>query len=1100
MKSELRSQKPGVRTQFSGKSVRLACSTALLLISVFCLLTPSFAATHVTGTYNLGANPTVMATVNGTAEYGLVFVQRSKLVTYNNVQYGTRVAQGYLDASGQLNDGAGNLWLDLIPSTTSSPSDSYYVVTINIQGHVHSEIWVVPEVATIDTAAVRQAQPPFAAILTPFYQFIQQSGADLPQRLKLNLSGSGVSCADDAAQLSTDCSITGGGGGGSAPIASATTSGTVKTDSTVADPVVYLKSSTDSLLAGKANLSHTHVESDVTNLVTDLAGKVPTSRTISTTAPLAGGGSLASNLTLSMPAASGSQNGYLSSGDWTTFSGKENPLTFSSPLSRSVNTITCPTCELTGNKNAAGGYAGLTASSKLNASQGQEVWSVTDLTDYSGTSGSGATALKTTISTPSSGQCLTWSGSNWVNGSCSGGSSNHNLLSSTHPDTVPASPVLGDILYANSTPAWTKLAGNTATTKKYLSQAGNGSLSQAPAWAQVAAADISGLAAVAASGSASDLTTGTLPDAQVASITVVTTPGAAQTIQPTADVVGLTVECVASGSANCFQVKDNAGNTAFWVASDGTVNFGGSSSAWTGTPGSCNAAPTGKGQICFSSTGNRPVYGYNGGTNYNLLLASDALTLASAMFANQGTTTQVLHGNASGNPSWGSVVEGDFGFTNVTTANATTSAHGLLPKLDNNSAHYLDGTGAWSTPPGGSMTWPSSAGIALYSGSSSWSASIGWNTGTSTMTGNITGEAATATDLASYTSYSVFGSGNAVKAWITPTANGQCLMSDASNYATVTPSFQTCPSGSGSPGGSPGSVQYNNSGSFDGFGDWDGTTLSIGTPATYNFTIQANGSQSAAVTFIGPATQPSAGQLAIDGSGNISSVATTGSGSVVLANSPAITTPTISSIVNTGTLTLPTSTDTLVGRATTDTLTNKTLNAESTGNLITIPAKTFVAFASCSDGSTASLAVDAASAQTVACYGTNTKTGVWQAADADAVTFGLHLPGDFSGAIDASISFNSPDTSGTVIFNVATACVSTNGSTADDPSYNSSSAFTTVTLSTPANAAWNSNVTGITATGCTAGGWANFKVTRATDTATSRVNVKGVTLTMRRAM
>lgn len=36
--------------------------------------------------------------------------------------------------------------------------------------------------------------------------------------------------------------------------------------------------------------------------------------------------------------------------------------------------------------------------------------------------------------------------------------------------------------------------------------------------------------------------------------------------------------------------------------------------------------------------------------------------------------------------------------------NASASAHGLLPKLDNNAAHYLDGTGAWSTPPGGSTS------------------------------------------------------------------------------------------------------------------------------------------------------------------------------------------------------------------------------------------------------------------------------------------------------------------------------------------------------------------------------------------------------------
>ena len=37
----------------------------------------------------------------------------------------------------------------------------------------------------------------------------------------------------------------------------------------------------------------------------------------------------------------------------------------------------------------------------------------------------------------------------------------HNLLSATHGDTVSASPVSGDILYANATPKWTKLAKGT---------------------------------------------------------------------------------------------------------------------------------------------------------------------------------------------------------------------------------------------------------------------------------------------------------------------------------------------------------------------------------------------------------------------------------------------------------------------------------------------------------------------------------------------------------------------------------------------------------------------------------------------------------------
>ena len=939
MRSEARSQKPEVRSRGSGLGTRdpgvdtrrpvssfrflsllatrhSSLVTAWLLVTCHLSLATAFGATHVTGTYSLGENPTVMATVNGTPEYGLVFVQRSKLVTYNNVQYGTQVTEGYLEVNGQLNDGAGNLWLDLIPSTTASPGDSYYVVTINIQGHVHSEIWVVPEVAAIDAAAVRQAQPPSASVSTPFYQFIQQSGADLPQRLKLNLSGSGVSCADNAAQLSTDCSITGGTGGGSAPIASATTSGTVKTDSTVADPVVYLKSSSDSLLAGKANLSHTHVESDVTNLVTDLAGKVPSSRTITTTAPLAGGGSLASNLTLSIPAASGSENGYLSSGDWTTFNGKENPLSFSAPLSRSVNTISCPTCEITGNKNAAGGYAGLTASSKLNASQGQEVWSVTDLTDYSATSGSGATALKTTVSAPSSGQCLTWSGSNWVNGSCSGGSSNHNLLSATHPDTVPASPVLGDLLYANSTPAWTKLAGNTTATKKYLSQTGNGSLSAAPVWSQMAAADVSGLATVATSGAYGDLSA---------------TPQLANSIS---QVSHKWLDSFNASTGNFTQSQPACGDL-----SDGS--------------GGCSMSTTAAGDLSGTLPSVSVVALHFGATQQTL--SSTAPTSGQCLYYN-GTN---IAGTSCG--SGGGAATDLSNLANPTAINLTT--------LTFAGAGGLTATGSTSNI---TLT-PGSSGAVAFGGS-----------GDLTLT-------ATATN------------GNIVLA---PDGTGAVL---------------------------------------------------FGTDNTFDLGASA-------------ASRPKNGYF----------------GTSVVA--PTVNATTALQINGTG-----------IASAT-QTLTNKTVDAEGTGNTVTIPAKSYVAFASCSDGSTSSLAVDAASAQTTACYGTNTKTGVWQAADADAVMFGLHLPSDWTGAIDATLSLNTPDTSGTVIFNIATACVVTDGSTADDPSYNSSSAFTTITLGTPASAARKTSVTGITATGCVAGGWANFKVARATDTATSRVNVKGVTLTVRRAM
>ncbi len=49
------------------------------------------------------------------------------------------------------------------------------------------------------------------------------------------------------------------------------------------------------------------------------------------------------------------------------------------------------------------------------------------------------------------------------------------------------------------------------------------------------------------------------------------------------------------------------------------------------------------------------------------------------------------------------------------------------------------------------------------------------------------------------TAYSALMSGATNPTWVTPTGNGQCLMSGATSYGTTTPSFQTCPSG-GSPG------------------------------------------------------------------------------------------------------------------------------------------------------------------------------------------------------------------------------------------------------------------------------------------------------------
>lgn len=90
---------------------------------------------------------------------------------------------------------------------------------------------------------------------------------------------------------------------------------------------------------------------------------------------------------------------------------------------------------------------------------------------------------------PSNLQVLTWitTESCWKPQAVLG---NHNLLSASHPDTTAASPVLGDLIATNNTPAWQKVAGNTTSAKQFLTQTGTGAVSALPVWAAILDADV----------------------------------------------------------------------------------------------------------------------------------------------------------------------------------------------------------------------------------------------------------------------------------------------------------------------------------------------------------------------------------------------------------------------------------------------------------------------------------------------------------------------------------------------------------------------------------------------------------------------------------
>lgn len=89
------------------------------------------------------------------------------------------------------------------------------------------------------------------------------------------------------------------------------------------------------------------------------AAAAPQSRTISTTAPLTGGGDLSADRTLSIPAATGSVDGYLSSTDWTTFNNKvstSRTISTTAPLSGGGDLSANRTLSITQSSGSVDGY------------------------------------------------------------------------------------------------------------------------------------------------------------------------------------------------------------------------------------------------------------------------------------------------------------------------------------------------------------------------------------------------------------------------------------------------------------------------------------------------------------------------------------------------------------------------------------------------------------------------------------------------------------------------------------------------------------------------------------------------------------------------
>lgn len=78
-------------------------------------------------------------------------------------------------------------------------------------------------------------------------------------------------------------------------------------------------------------------------------------------------------------------------------------------------------------------------------------------------------------------------------GTVTTGTWNATKISEVYGGTNQNSYTTGDILYASATNTLSKLAGNTTTTKKFLSQTGNGSAVTSTVWSTLSYTDISGM-------------------------------------------------------------------------------------------------------------------------------------------------------------------------------------------------------------------------------------------------------------------------------------------------------------------------------------------------------------------------------------------------------------------------------------------------------------------------------------------------------------------------------------------------------------------------------------------------------------------------------
>lgn len=345
-------------------------------------------------------------------------------------------------------------------------------------------------------------------------------------------------------------------------------------------------------------------------------------------------------------------------------------------------------------------------------------------------------------------------------------------LPATNGGTGQSTYTLGDTLYSSAANTLSKLSGNTTTTKKYLQQQGDGTNSAAPSWQQVAAADISGLAASATTDTtnASNISSGTLPSGRLSgSYTGITGVGTLTAGTWTASTVGV-------GYGGTGLTSYTTGDIVYASASGTLASLADVATGNALISGGVGVAPSyGKIGLTTHITGTLAVA--NGGTGATSLTGYVYGNGTSAMTASTTIPGSAISGNISGNAATATTAanvaaSADQAIVNQNNGNASSWYGRILSKNSTSDKAAFLGTygsiagvfshnnalSAWADlyvntvdgSSGGSVRLPTATYIggtqAVYN-SGTWNISVSGNASTATTASACSGNAATATTL-----------------------------------------------------------------------------------------------------------------------------------------------------------------------------------------------------------------------------------------------------------------------------------------------------------------------------------------------------------------